>query len=97
MAEQENKFGKRSLRTAVLASLFLAFGGIAVDAQNTQPRDPAEPAQGKTQAKILPRPMGRIARASVDEKSMRVLISKLVACGTRLTLSSWTDAKRGAG
>ncbi len=28
---------------------------------------------------------------------MRALIAKLVACGTRLTLSSWTDAKRGIG
>src|SRR5712692_5452315 len=28
---------------------------------------------------------------------MRALIAKLVACGTRLTLSSWTDAKRGVG
>jgi len=33
----------------------------------------------------------------VDEKSMRALIGKLVACGTRLTLSSWTDSKRGIG
>jgi hypothetical protein len=97
MAEQENRFGKRSLRTAVLASLLLAFVGIAADAQNTKPRDPAEPAQVKPQAKILPRPTGRVARASVDEKSMRALIARLVACGTRLTLSSWTDAKRGAG
>src|SRR5437773_11878370 len=28
---------------------------------------------------------------------MRELIGKLVACGTRLTLSSWDDAKRGVG
>src|SRR5258706_9064974 len=28
---------------------------------------------------------------------MRALIGKLVACGTRLTLSSWTDSKRGIG
>src|SRR5260370_41315385 len=28
---------------------------------------------------------------------MRALIAKLVPCGTRLTLSSWTDAKRGIG
>jgi hypothetical protein len=97
MAEQENRFGKRSLRTAVLASLILAFVGIAADAQNTKVRDPAEPAQGKPQPKSLPRPTGRVARATVDEKSMRALIAKLVACGTRLTLSSWTDPKRGAG
>src|SRR5260370_1924040 len=28
---------------------------------------------------------------------MRALIAKLVPCGTRLTLSSWTDTKRGIG
>jgi len=28
---------------------------------------------------------------------MRALIGRLVACGTRLTLSSWTDPKRGVG
>jgi hypothetical protein len=61
------------------------------------PLDPAEPATGKPQPKLLPRPAGGVVRASVDEKSMRALIAKLVACGTRLTLSSWDDPKRGAG
>jgi hypothetical protein len=60
-------------------------------------RDPAEPLSGKPHPKILPRPTGAIARASVDERSMRVLIHELVGCGTRLTLSSWDDPKRGAG
>jgi hypothetical protein len=46
---------------------------------------------------MLARPGGAIARAAVDEKSMQALIGKLVACGTRLTLSSWTDPKRGVG
>jgi hypothetical protein len=41
--------------------------------------------------------LGAIPRASVDEKSMRALIHELVGCGTRLTLSSWDDPKRGAG
>ena len=68
----------------------------AASAGDTQ-RDPAEPAQGKPHAKILPRPGGAVARQSVDEKSMRALIEKLVGCGTRLTLSSWSDPKRGAG
>src|SRR5713101_6348040 len=70
---------------------------VGASAQRVVPRDPAEPAQGKPQPKILPRPAGRVARASVDEKSMRALIGQLVACGTRLTLSSWTDSKRGIG
>jgi hypothetical protein len=60
-------------------------------------RDPQEPLSGKPQPKILPRPTGAITRASIDEKSMRVLIHDLVGCGTRLTLSSWDDPKRGAG
>jgi hypothetical protein len=65
--------------------------------QQSAPRDPAEPAQGKPHPKILPRPLGGIARQSIEEKSMRKLIHDEVSCGTRLTLSSWTDAKRGVG
>ena len=60
-------------------------------------RDPAEPPSGKPNPKTVPRPTGRIPRHSVDEKGMRSLIAELVACGTRLTLSSWDDPKRGAG
>src|SRR4249920_2634501 len=59
--------------------------------------DPAEPLTGAPHPKILPRPEGRVARQSVDEKSMRALIHELVSCGTRLTLSSWDDPKRGIG
>jgi hypothetical protein len=75
----------------------LALSAIPAVAQRAVPRDPAEPAQGTPLPKVLPRPAGGIARASVDEKSMRALIGKLVACGTRLTLSSWEDPKRGVG
>jgi hypothetical protein len=66
-------------------------------AQQRAPRDPAEPQQGQPHSKLLPRPAAAIARRSVDEKSMRALIDQLVSCGTRLSLSSWTDAKRGIG
>jgi len=83
----------------ILASWLVVLGlmGTPSFAQRAAPRDPAEPAKARPQPKILPRPTGRVLRASVDEKSMRALIAKLVACGTRLTLSSWTDAKRGIG
>ncbi len=74
--------------------LFLAASTFA---QDVGPRDLAEPLQGKAQPKLLPRPAGAISRQSVDEKSMRELIHQLVACGTRLTISSWTDPKRGVG
>jgi len=97
MATVRNKLGGQFLRTATGVAFVLALGAVRADAQRTLPRDPAEPAQGKPQPKILARPAGGVLRASVDEKSMRALIGKLVACGTRLTLSSWDDPKRGAG
>src|SRR5258707_4857270 len=95
MARLDNKFGNASVATALL--VVLAFGTVGALAQQAVPRDPAEPAQVKLQPKILPRPGGAITRQSVDEKVMRALINEQVSCGTRLTLSSWTDPKRGAG
>src|SRR5215469_8353403 len=75
----------------------LLIAAVPTFAQQTAPRDPAEPPQAKPRSKILPRPLGAISRQSIDEKSMRTLIHNLVSCGTRLTLSSWTDPKRGVG
>jgi Peptidase family M28 len=60
-------------------------------------RDPAEPPQAKPALKLLPRPADAISRREVDEAGMRSLIEELVSCGTRNSLSSWTDPKRGAG
>jgi hypothetical protein len=97
MAKVGNILGRQLPKTAVRVALLLALGGVRAEAQRVVPRDPAEPAQGKPQPKLLPRPATGLARASVDEKTMRALIGKLVACGTRLTLSSWDDPKRGAG
>src|SRR5882672_1825826 len=88
-----------SLRVLTGAVVVLGLMAIPALAQRTVQRDPAEPAQGQPnpQPKLLPRPAGGVPRQAVDEKSMRALIGKLVACGTRLTLSSWTDSKRGIG
>jgi len=88
---------QRAQSGAFIAFFVFLAGAIPAAGQRVAPRDPAEPASGKPQAKMSARPAGRLTRASVDEKSMRALIGKLVACGTRLTLSSWTDAKRGIG
>src|SRR5690348_14706525 len=60
-------------------------------------RDPAEPPGAKPVPKLVPRPAGPISRREVDEARMRSLIEELVACGTRNSLSSWSDPKRGAG
>jgi hypothetical protein len=84
---------------SALAAALVWLGAAMAPArgQGSAPRDPAEPQQGGPQPKILPRPAGTIPRKAIDEKSMRALIDQLVACGTRLSLSSWTDAKRGIG
>src|SRR5207245_10103932 len=85
------------LNYAVFTLAVFALAARPATAQRSVPRDPTEAAEGKPQPKMLARPAGSVARASVDEKSMRALIGKLVACGTRLTLSSWDDAKQGIG
>src|SRR5882762_5109764 len=95
MTDQKKRLGKTTMKAAFLG--LLAFGAIPAGAQQAAPRDPVEPAKEKLQPKILARPAGAVARAAIDEKSMRALIGKLVACGTRLTLSSWSDEKRGIG
>ena len=80
-------------RSLVLLVLFAA----PVAAPNAQAQDPAEPQEGQPHPTFLPRPEGAIVRQSVDEKAMQALIHELVGCGTRHSLSSWTDSKRGIG
>src|SRR6266702_1431163 len=97
MTNKQGILHKRLLISILFAVFVFVFGASPAFSQRALPRDPEELAQGKPEPKILPRPAGRVARASVDEKSMRALIGQLVACVTRLTLSSWTDSKRGIG
>ena len=85
------------LRGSVFVAVALCAALLPAFAQQSVPHDPAEPQQGRPHPKPLPRPTGAIARQSVDEKSMRALIDQLVSCGSRLSLSSWTDPKRGIG
>ena len=92
--------GDGKLRTAAkiafVAVLAFAVSAPAV-AQHGVARDPEEPQGGKPASKLASRMAPGVARRDVDEKGMRELIHELVACGTRLTLSSWTDPKRGIG
>lgn len=89
---------REALFAAIIAASFcLCVGTSPAFAQRPAPRDPAEPQQGQPHPNLPSRPASAIARQSVDEKSMRALIDQLVSCGTRLSLSSWTDPKRGIG
>ena len=92
----------RSIRRGLLGgilitSICLCIVLASAFAQQPAPPDPAEPQQRSPHPKLLLRPTGAIARQSVDVKSMRALIDQLASCGTRLSLSSWTDPKRGIG
>ncbi|HTD52028.1 MAG TPA: M20/M25/M40 family metallo-hydrolase [Thermoanaerobaculia bacterium] len=60
-------------------------------------QDPAEPPAGAPRGKVLPPPSGAIARSRIEEKTLRSIVDDLVACGTRHSLSSWEDPKRGIG
>ena len=77
----------------VLACLLAGMAG----AQQRRGGDPAEPAKAVARQKRPARLNRAIERRSIDTKSMLALIDQLVGCGTRLTLSSWTDLKRGIG
>ena len=85
------------LATPVLLLGLIVFFSAPLAAQVSTGKDPAEPAQDRAMPKILPRPTSAIPRSSIDEKSMRELIERLVACGSRNSLSSWSDPKRGPG
>ncbi len=97
LCKVEIRFAKFARKVLVVAGFLLACATGPSLAQKVVAHDPAEPPSGKPQAKIVARPAGRIARQTVDEKGMRSLISELVGCGTRLTLSSWSEPKRGIG
>jgi hypothetical protein len=86
-------------RNAVCGSVAMLVGIVCagLGAPALAQRDPAEPQQGRPHPTVFARPAGAVARKDVDEKAMRGLIEQLVACGTRLSLSSWSDAKRGIG
>ena len=96
MGRVQRLLHKCDWRSCALAILLLGSAATPIFGQNA-PRDPAEPMQGKPQPEILPRPSGAISRQDVDEKAMASLIHELVGCGTRISISSWTDPKRGVG
>jgi hypothetical protein len=88
----------RQRRIDILVGGILLGGLVVISCiQLAAQNDPAEPLKGRPSPKLLPRPAQAIPRQAVDENSMRVLVEQLAACGTRNSLSSWSDPKRGVG
>ena len=63
--------GVNAPRVGITVGILLIAVAAPITAQNAITRDPAEPVNGKTAAKIVPRATGRILRQTVDEKGMR--------------------------
>jgi len=82
-----------ALALPVLGCAIWLRGGLAAASL----QDPQEPPGGKPAAKLIPVPTGAIGSADVDQDEIRGVIDGLVACGTRNSLSSWTDPKHGIG
>ena len=87
---------QRRIRNAVFA-VFILPAFLLLPAAGPAWQDPAEPPEGKPAPKLLPPPAGAITLKSVDQAALRATIQELVSCGTRSSLSSWTDPKRGIG
>jgi hypothetical protein len=88
------------LAAAIGAAAAVAAAGAAAPAPGSGPgRDPAEPPGGAPAGRLgVPgAAAGAIARGAVDEAALRTIVEELAACGTRQSLSSWTDPRRGIG
>ncbi|HTU33296.1 MAG TPA: M28 family metallopeptidase [Candidatus Acidoferrum sp.] len=94
---QRNSRSRLRKGIPVLGFAFAVLLSVSGLATATRAQDPAEPPNGAPAVNALPRPSGRLDRASVDENLLREIIVEAVACGTRDTFSSWTDPKRGIG
>jgi hypothetical protein len=92
MAVLRYSYHRFSFAAVFLLSAFALVLPTVVAAQ-----DPLEPVAGKPAEPIRPRPTEAITRADIDEAGFRSLINQMVSCGTRHTLSSWSDPQRGIG
>jgi hypothetical protein len=86
----------RSVKLAT-AMILIALLEIPLFALPTAARDPQEPPGGKRASNRISPLAGSIARKEIDERALRETIEGLVSCGTRQSLSSWDDPKRGIG
>ena len=84
--------GKLALRFRRVKLAAAALGAAACLAA----QDPAEP-PAAAGPKAPPAPVPAIARGAVDQKALSGTIQELVGCGTRHSLSSWDDPRRGIG
>src|SRR5258706_14330037 len=97
MTRRRTMLRKLSLVSIGVVFLLIAPGAIPAAAQRSAPRNPAEPAQGKPQPKLLARPAGGVAREAGGGKARRAVIAEVGGGGARLAPSSWEGWQRRTG
>ena len=75
---------------AILLTILVATGAAVA-------QDPEAPPGGPPKVKLVPGPSGAITLSDVNQGDLRATIKGLVSCGTRHSLSSWTNPSRGIG
>lgn len=81
---------KRSRGVKLATTAFAAAAALAA-------QDPPETPSARTGAAAPAALPPAITRSDVDEKALAATVEALVGCGTRHSLSSWDDPKRGIG
>jgi Peptidase family M28 len=85
-----NSYRMRPYLTLLMLAVLTASLALAL-------QDPAEPPGGKPTPRLQPPVGGVLALSAVSRSALRSTIEELVGCGTRSSLSSWTDPQRGIG
>ena len=88
---------RRTVTSRYLAVKYVVLALAIPAAAALSAQDPPEPPGRKPETRAAKGIGGAIPRDAVDEKAIRGTIEELVSCGTRHSLSSWEDPKRGVG
>lgn len=87
----------RAFKQSRKPQFLMACGLTILFAAAAMAQDPAEPPGGPPHPQLLPPPAGAITLRDVSRNDLRATIKGLVSCGTRHSLSSWTNPTHGIG
>ena len=90
LGSDKQSYSRKSI--GLVAGVLMVFfaAGAAVAQDPVPPGAPPAP-------KLVPRPAGAVPLSAVSQGALRATIEGLVSCGTRHSLSSWTDPHHGIG
>jgi len=90
LSSDKQSYSRKSIGLVAGVLMIFFAAGAAVAQDPAAPGPPPAP-------KLVPSPSGTIPLSAVSRSALRNTIEGLVSCGTRHSLSSWTNPKRGIG